>query len=406
MAIKETKVPTDELAIGMYISKLDRPWIETPFPLQGFLIRSESDLDMLEKYCNFVIIDEQLGRPADSFDPKARQKAKASASADEAEKPKQVPRKQKFVRVKYEPPIAVEKEIKKVRAYHKQVNSAIAQVYDSLAGNHKLNLRVVRQASSVIVNSVIRNPDALLWLTRMKTNRTSAYERAMRLGVLGAIAGRHIGVPQDALENMSTALLMSEIGSQVDVRILRDAEPLEGRDKAEVQNHINSALEKLKSSNVPEDVLTTIRYHHERFNGTGLLTGLEGSEIPLTARIAGLVDVYDACITGDENTPGLAASQAVSQLNKYRDVLFQSDLIEHFIQAMGVYPTGTSVELKNGFRAAVIGQNPERRLRPKLLIIQNADGERIEKGQIVDLLSESNSAYAIERTISENLMAG
>ena len=226
----------------------------------------------------------------------------------------------------------------------------------------------------------------------------------MRLGVLASIAGRHIGIPKDALENMTTACLLSEIGSQVSSNTLRQLEPLSAAQKSNVKRHIDSTLAKLANTNVSEEVITTVRYHHERYNGSGLMLGLRAGDIPLTARIAGLVDVYDACIMGDGKAPGLAASQVVSQLNKYGNVLFQADLIESFIQAMGVYPTGTSVELKNGFKAAVIGQNTERRLRPKLLIIEDANGERVEKGQIVDLLKESNAAYAIERTLSESIL--
>ncbi|MEE8058247.1 MAG: DUF3391 domain-containing protein, partial [Pseudomonadales bacterium] len=51
------KVPINELEIGMYVSNLDRPWLETPFLLQGFVLETEEDISTLLKYCNYVHVD-------------------------------------------------------------------------------------------------------------------------------------------------------------------------------------------------------------------------------------------------------------------------------------------------------------------------------------------------------------
>ena len=42
---------------GMFICRLDRPWIDTPFWLQGFFLRTDEELDALRKYCNSFYID-------------------------------------------------------------------------------------------------------------------------------------------------------------------------------------------------------------------------------------------------------------------------------------------------------------------------------------------------------------
>ena len=44
MSVKVEKISTQDLQLGMYVSQLDRPWIETPFPMQGFHIRSQDDI--------------------------------------------------------------------------------------------------------------------------------------------------------------------------------------------------------------------------------------------------------------------------------------------------------------------------------------------------------------------------
>jgi hypothetical protein len=64
------KVLVRDLKPGMYVSELDRPWVDTPYMLQGRLIRSEKDVEQMAQFCEHVFIDElkrqeneQPGRP-------------------------------------------------------------------------------------------------------------------------------------------------------------------------------------------------------------------------------------------------------------------------------------------------------------------------------------------------------
>src|SRR5438128_2579934 len=53
----KTEIPPSKLKIGMFVSDLDRPWLGTPFLLQGFLIESDKQIGQLQEYCKFVVID-------------------------------------------------------------------------------------------------------------------------------------------------------------------------------------------------------------------------------------------------------------------------------------------------------------------------------------------------------------
>ena len=56
------KVNTEDLEVGMYISKLDRPWLDTPFLLQGFYIKNRSDIDIISDICDHVFVDTTATR--------------------------------------------------------------------------------------------------------------------------------------------------------------------------------------------------------------------------------------------------------------------------------------------------------------------------------------------------------
>jgi len=52
-----TKIPTTELKVGMFVADLDRPWVDTPFLLQGFLIEDEEQIRALVQHCQYVMVD-------------------------------------------------------------------------------------------------------------------------------------------------------------------------------------------------------------------------------------------------------------------------------------------------------------------------------------------------------------
>ena len=62
MAVKGVKISVKELQKGMYVSDLDRPWCQTPFPIQGFYIQDETDIKRIAAFCATVTVDKALDR--------------------------------------------------------------------------------------------------------------------------------------------------------------------------------------------------------------------------------------------------------------------------------------------------------------------------------------------------------
>ncbi len=63
----ERMVNTQKLKIGMYICGLDRPWMDTPFLMQGFFIGDDKEIEDLNNYCKYVSIDIDKGIEADAY---------------------------------------------------------------------------------------------------------------------------------------------------------------------------------------------------------------------------------------------------------------------------------------------------------------------------------------------------
>ena len=137
-----------------------------------------------------------------------------------------------------------------------------------------------------------------------------------------------------------------------------------------IKTHVDIGVKMLKdTTEATRDVLEMIATHHERHNGKGYPKKLKGTEIPIFGRIAAIADCYDAMTSERSYAPAVSPSFAVRKLYEWRDIDFQAELVEEFIQAIGIYPAGTLVELSTGEVGIVIAENRERRLRPKVLLL-------------------------------------
>ena len=137
-------------------------------------------------------------------------------------------------------------------------------------------------------------------------------------------------------------------------------------------------------------MLAIVAGHHERRDGSGYPQALKGERIPAYARIAGLVDTYDAMITHRGYLPRFSPHDALLELSRQRDRGFDAALVEQFVQSIGIYPTGSLVELTSGEVGIVIEQNRVRRLRPKVMLVLDADKNPLRSSRTIDLMVEND----------------
>ena len=146
--------------------------------------------------------------------------------------------------------------------------------------------------------------------------------------------------------------------------------------------------------------------HHERFDGSGYPNKRFGREIPVFGRMAAIVDCYEAITSDRPYAKAISSHDAIRKIYEWRKVDFQEELVEQFIQCLGVYPTGTLVELTTGEVGVVFEQSRVRRLRPKVMLVLNA--EKIAYGcfPIVDLLQVTEDKDGNQLDIAHTLEPG
>ncbi|NCF09462.1 MAG: DUF3391 domain-containing protein [Gammaproteobacteria bacterium] len=379
----EKKLSPSELRIGMYVSRVDRPWIETPFLFQGFLIRNDHDIDNLRRYCKYVYIDESK---AADFNPEP---LLTFGTVPLSEELRAIPGMPKQC-VAYEDGASVEQEMPRARDSKHNLDKVVESMVQDIQVDKKVDADSIKPAVHDMVESVIRNPDALLWLTKLRSIDTYAYDHAIDTSVLAVMFGRHLGLSRDQLQELGLAGLLFDVGKlKLPPNLLSKPGKLTDEEYALVSKHVDYGVEILsQSSGISPKVIDGVRHHHERHDGSGYPQGLRNGEIPIYSRIVAIVDCFDAITSARPFRESISAHHAIRQMYDWRDKEFQAQLYEQFIQCLGVYPTGTIVELSSGEIAIVVAQNRTRRLRPRVMLVLDEEKVALERNSILDLGDE------------------
>jgi len=406
MPVDQIKVDIDDLTTGMYVSRLDRPWIETPFALQGYYIKEASDIYALRKYCKTVYIDIRRGKSP--VDPVFLQTINSSVSAVTVKntgvkgvKVKKLKAQKGFYRQQTSP----KKEVKNAQKMRDMAVLAITYIDHAIQSHQQIPIIETRKVVSVMVNNIIKNPDAFIWLTKIKDKDEYLYGHTVRTTIWAISLGRHMGLSVEALNNLAMGIMISEVGKTRLPKelITKDISEMSFDEMEQYQKHVQFALELLnENTEINKQVLGVVANMHERHDGSGYPNEVMGDRIPYLAKIAGIASFYDDVTFPRNEEYGLSPTDAVAHLYRKVNKEFQKDLVVEFIQAIGIYPAGTLVELSTSETAMVLEQNPERKLRPKVLILLDEEKKPYRKFKVLDMMKKDTTSdgRALEITYS------
>lgn len=394
MAIKQVKIGVNDLTIGMYVSQLDRPWTHTPFPLQGFQIRSTEDINTVRHYCDYVFIDTTKGKgPLETGGaivpevrgelsrPRRDGRLPKGGGADTTEPSPLVVRKGI-----YGTTVSLRAEIRLAQVLLKSIEAQLTQAARQIARGRLADYDQLKHSVDDMVGSILRCPDAFTWLIRLRQHEPGVHEHSLRSALWAVQFARFIGMDKREIATLCMGTLLKDIGkARVPAAVLRKRNR-SPEEEIEYRKFVAHGVEMLRETrDVEPRVISVVRYHCERMNGSGFPEGLIGSKIPLLARIAGIATAFDALSNPLESEQPVAPSKAVSLLYDMRTSEFQEDLVVQFIQSIGLYPAGTLVELTTGDIGVVVEQHPNSRLTPQVAVLDRMGGDLNKNFLLIDL---------------------
>jgi HD-GYP domain-containing protein (c-di-GMP phosphodiesterase class II) len=177
----------------------------------------------------------------------------------------------------------------------------------------------------------------LVSLTSYRDEETGAHVR--RIGLYAAAMAKALNWSQDRIDDIRIAAPMHDIGKiGIPDKILLKAGKLTDNEFSIMQRHTEIGAQMLKGSNIPVlDMAADIAMnHHERWDGEGYPQGLSGKEIPTSARITTIVDVYDALVHERVYKKAMCEKEAIQLMSKMRGKNFDPKLFDLFVSLLPV----------------------------------------------------------------------
>jgi HD-GYP domain-containing protein (c-di-GMP phosphodiesterase class II) len=387
------KIYSSDLEIGMFVSALDRPWLDTPFVVQGFRLESRQQIERLQEYCDYVFVDTLKSvHSGKGFVDKPRSNRQRTSM-------------ERIFRGRvlhpYDDGSSFSQEQPVAEAALEALVDDLLLVYDQVDRGGKIDQILLKRSVEPLIGSISRNPDACLWVARLKQHDEYSYHKALVASIWCVSLGRELGLPRRDLRSLAMGGMLMDIGKlRVPPELLAAERPLDAEEQQLVREHVLHGREILMESGIAnQDVVDMVSYHHERHDGSGYPAGLKGDAIPAVARIAGIIDTFGALTSDRSYAKAMAPSQAIRALYEMRDVKFQAELVEAFIKAIGIYPAGSLVELSSGEVGVVVAESRTRRLRPKVMVLLGADKQRLGKSRLIDLDSQGEPSLLIRKSL-------
>lgn len=353
--VERSKVFAKDLSIGMYVHSLDRPWLNSPFTVQGFMIRSYEEIKKLQASCAFVYIDPLRTRGIWDSDGRT------------------------IERKSYTETVSFEQELPRAARVREQARKAVADFYNHARAGASIKTELARTAVAHCVDSVLNNPSAMHWLSLLKERDNYTVEHSLNVGMFAVILGRQIGLPEAELEKIGLCGMMHDIGkAKVPEKILNKPGQLSDEELAIMRKHTNHGFHMLSSHGLPAEVAETAFAHHERIDGKGYPRRLSDKQISYYTKIVAIADSYDAMTSNRCYDDALSAMDAIKVLTENRGQCFDSDLVIKFVQCIGVYPPGSIAELSNGEAGIVLPSPTRNRLKPKILMLRDSAQQQCE----------------------------
>lgn len=510
-----TKVFTTDLKVGMFIADLDRPWVDTPFLLQGFLVEDQEQVAALRSHCEYVMVDRarSVGDEYVSAPPTptrtvppigARQGPMTRAAVAAATPSKDLPavappqrhavprglpaREGRLVKLEdisrrssgrfdagfpspeagapgegligrvmtgfrglfsqrrenlsgtgsfttlpevvaetaqefearaallppglevqtYANQTTVEEEAPRAR----EVVAQASDLLDKLMGDIKLGqsfeVERVEEIVDDMVESIVRNPQALMWVARLREQDIAAYGHGLQVAVYLTSFGRHLGFPRAQLSSLAQVGLLLDVGK---IRLPRALLDKQGRLTDEefetAKTHVDLGLSILgEAPGFDTEILRGIEQHHERMNGSGYPRALVGNDIGVFGRMAGIVDCFAALTNHRPYASAVSSYEALRNLTAWGGEFFHEALVQQFVSSVGVFPVGSLIELSTGEVAVVVEHSKVRRLKPRVLVVTAPDKTPATFPTMVDLLYEPKMGGSAPAFIKRGLAPG
>lgn len=358
--VEKVQIDVKNLKVGMFVSELDRPWLESTFWFQGFELRNQSDIEEVQKQCEYVFID--VGKSTKVANFVSRSTGYGKNYLDDGQ-----------------PRIArstFKQEIKKAEVLHRNTSKLVKSFMEDAKFGRPINTVVAKKAVASCVDTILNSPDTLMLMAQLKKRDEYTAQHSMNVCIYSIALGRHINLFEHELNNIGLCGMMHDMGKMlIPPEILNKPGRLSDDEMAIMQSHAFEGWRiLLNTSGMFAGAVDVAYTHHERMDGKGYPRKLTAEQITPFAQMVAIVDMYDAITSDRVYQKGKSHLDAIKILTECsNNGHLNPQLTMKFIECIGIYPVGSLVELVSGEVAIVFEANQKAKLKPKIMMLLDAN---------------------------------
>ncbi len=357
MAEKLTKITLPQLKLGMYVVSIVNPKKNINIKSEGY-ISSQSTIEKLKKsgIKHLTIDTSKTKTNANSTTP--------LVPAIKAQKTAQLQAKK----------VSFSAEMNKAKVLYDDAKIIQKKLLHDISKDKQLDMESINNTTNAIVESVFRNEDALACLSRLRVKDEYLIEHSLNVAILMSIFAKHLKIEKSIIEQLALGAFLHDIGKiKVPNSILHKPGKFTDDEYQQMKKHVEYGVEIIsQETDISAISLAVVKLHHERVDGNGYPNKVPAEELSPYARMIAIVDSYDAMTANRVYKKGMAPIKAFKILRSEDNTGYDKELVEQFIQCLGIYPVGTLVKLASGKLGLISALNNNKPLNPFVKVFYNA----------------------------------
>ncbi len=393
MAKKEIQI--SQLRPGMFVSKIDISWINSPFLSHSMFIKTQTHIDRLRKSgVRLVTIDTDKGKDiSDIADAEKAKESLASAAKDTTANQSGV-----LTKTSMKEELVVAKKLQKES--FKVANAATENIKHDKA----ISAKPISPIIAGTLESLARNDQAIISLLHLEESSEKLLAHLFNVFSLALALALRMNLTEQEKEALGLAAFVHDAAwSKLPQNLFGTKTDYSTTENLLIEKHVDIVASLLaKSDGFSPEVINIIREHHERGDGSGYPKGLRADQISLCGKIIAVADCYDELIHGLAGYPGMLPKNALSHLYQAAQKgLFDIEIVAQLVNVIGVFPLNSAIVLSSGEKAKVIENNCSDPLHPKIRVFYMACGSPLNKPKDIDL---SDPKHAVDGLAIKNII--
>lgn len=216
----------------------------------------------------------------------------------------------------------------------------------------------VKQLVKGFIQIVHKFPDAALGAVHLVGETNYSLWHPISVAILCELVAKRLQVPDAERFAMLATAFTSNVGMRrLQQELINQSEPLTDQQKKKLHAHPAKSAEMLMETGIVNvDWLRAVFQHHERIDGSGYPEGITGSEISRAAKLVAIADRYAAMVRGCTYRSAFHGKDTLRELLVENGKFYDQELSLVMISELGIYPSGSIVQLRSGEVGMVINR--------------------------------------------------